>query len=196
MVEIDYVWVLVLLFDFVYVNQCMMCYVLFEIGFWQIECVLIFEDLKVGIIDGSLLMIVVESSVIDVDVCCIVCFICCFEFGNNLFVVILLMIWSWDMVYICKVIECGVDDLIVWLFLIMFVEECVCILIKGCKQFIVISDYIGFDWCKNNDCNLSVQIFEVFNLLQVVVEGDMEVFFCGSQWIQEVKLIVFVEWIC
>lgn len=193
MAETDYARAPVLLFDPVHANQRTTRYALFEIGFRQIECVSTLEDLKAGITDGSPLMIVAESSATDADVCRIVRSIRRSELGNNPFVVILLTTWSRDTAHIRKAIECGADDLIVRPFSTMFAEERVRTLIKGRKQFIVTSDYIGPDRRKNNDRNSSAQTLEVPNLLQAVVEGDTEALSRGSQWIQEAKSTVSAE---
>ncbi|MDM7982864.1 MAG: response regulator receiver protein [Maricaulis sp.] len=193
MAETDYARAPVLLFDPVHANQRTTRYALFEIGFRQIECVSTLEDLKAGITDGSPLMIVAESSATDADVFRIVRSIRRSELGNNPFVVILLTTWSRDTAHIRKAIECGADDLIVRPFSTMFAEERVRTLIKGRKQFIVTSDYIGPDRRKNNDRNSSAQTLEVPNLLQAVVEGDTEALSRGSQWIQEAKSAVSAE---
>ncbi|MBO6728169.1 MAG: response regulator receiver protein [Maricaulis sp.] len=193
MAEADYARAPVLLFDPVHANQRTTRYALFEIGFRQIECVSTLEDLKAGITDVNPLMIVAESSATDADVFRIVRSIRRSELGNNPFVVILLTTWGRDTGHIRKAIECGADDLIVRPFSTMFAEERVRTLIKGRKQFIVTSDYIGPDRRKNNDRSSSAQALEVPNLLQAVVEGDTEALSRGSQWIQEAKSTVSAE---
>lgn len=193
MAEPDYARAPVLLFDPVHANQRTTRYALFEIGFRQIECVSTLEDLKSGLSDGNPLMVVAESSATDADVFRIVRSIRRSELGSNPFVVILLTTWSRDTVHIRKAIECGADDLIVRPFSTMFAEERVRTLIKGRKNFIVTSDYIGPDRRKTTDRSSSAQALDVPNILKAVVEGDTEALAKGSQWIQAAKSTVMAE---
>lgn len=194
MAETDYADAPVLLFDPVHANQRTTRYALFEIGFRQISAVSTLKDFKAGLGEGSPVLVVAESSATDADVFKIVRAVRRGELGSNPFVVILLTTWSRDTTHIKRAIECGADDLIVRPFSTMFAEERVRTLIKGRKDFIVTSDYIGPDRRKTgSDRSSSVAPIEVPNLLKAVVQGDAEALARGSKWIKEAKSTVASE---
>lgn len=194
MAETDYATAPVLLFDPVHANQRTTRYALFEIGFRKIECVANLKDFKACLGDGSPVLVVAESSATDADIFKLVRSIRRNEIGNNPFVVILLTTWSRDTTHIRRAIECGADDLIVRPFSTMFAEERVRTLIKGRKDFIVTSDYIGPDRRKpGSDRSASAPPIAVPNLLRATVEGDTEALSRGSQWIKEAKSAVTGE---
>jgi len=194
MAEVDYSLAPVLLFDPVHANQRTTRYALHEIGFRQIECVANLKDLKTGLTEGTPALLVAESSATDADIFKLVRSIRRSELGNNPFVVILLTTWSRDTAHIRRAIECGADDLIVRPFSTMFAEERVRTLIKGRKDFIVTSDYIGPDRRKAPSADrTSAPAIEVPNLLKATVEADTEALSRGAKWIKEAKSTVTGE---
>ncbi|WP_417479476.1 response regulator receiver protein [Maricaulis maris] len=193
MAEIDYARAPVLLFDPVHVNQRTTRYALFEIGFRQIECVASLADLKSAIADSAPAMIVAESSATDTEIFQLVRGVRRSEVGSNPFVVMLLTTWSRDTGHIRKAIECGADDVIVRPFSTMFAEERVRTLIKGRKDFIVTSDYIGPDRRKDADRSTDAVPISVPNFLKAAVENDEVALNNGRQHVQEAREAVTSE---
>ncbi|WP_297737494.1 response regulator receiver protein [uncultured Maricaulis sp.] len=193
MADIDYTRASVLLFDPIHVNQRTTRYALFEIGFRQIECVASLTDFKNGIAEGAHTLIVAESSATDTDIFNLVRSIRRGEVGSNPFVVLLLTTWSRDTGHIRKAIECGADDVIVRPFSTMFAEERVKTLIKGRKDFIVTSDYIGPDRRKDTERATDAPPITVPNFLKATVENDEEALNNGQQWVREAREAVTAE---
>ncbi|OLF77931.1 hypothetical protein AWH62_04475 [Maricaulis sp. W15] len=193
MAEIDYARASVLLFDPVHVNQRTTRYALFEIGFRQIECVSSLSDFKSAIADSAPTLIVAESSATDADIFNLVRSVRRGELGGNPFVVMLLTTWSRDTGHIRKAIECGADDVIVRPFSTMFAEERVKTLIKGRKDFIVTSDYIGPDRRKDTERSTDAPPIAVPNFLKATVENDEQALNNGKQWVREARDAVTSE---
>ncbi len=193
MADIDYTRASVLLFDPVHVNQRTTRYALFEIGFRQIECVSSLTDFKNGIAESAPALIVAESSATDQDIFNLVRSVRRGEIGSNPFVVFLLTTWSRDTGHIRKAIECGADDVIVRPFSTMFAEERVKTLIKGRKDFIVTSDYIGPDRRKDTERATDAPPITVPNFLKATVENDEDALNNGQQWVREAREAVTSE---
>ena len=193
MADTDYARASVLLFDPIHVNQRTTRYALFEIGFRKIECVASLEDFKSGIADSAPTLIVAESSATDAEIFNLVRAVRRGEVGGNPFVVMLLTTWSRDTGHIRKAIECGADDVIVRPFSTMFAEERVKTLIKGRKDFIVTSDYIGPDRRKDTERSTDAPPISVPNFLKAMVENDEEALSKGQQWVNEAREAVTNE---
>ena len=193
MAEIDYARAPVLLFDPVHVNQRTSRYALFEIGFRQIECVASLPEFKSAITESAPAMIVAESSASDADIFNLVRSIRRSEVGSNPFVVMLLTTWSRDTGHIRQAIECGADDVIVRPFSTMFAEERVRTLIRGRKDFIVTSDYIGPDRRKDTDRSTDAQPITVPNFLKATVENDEAALNNGRQQVHEAREAITSE---
>jgi len=193
MADIDYARATVLLFDPVHVNQRTTRYALFEIGFRQIECVASLADFKTALADSAPTLIVAESSATDTDIFNLVRSVRRGDVGGNPFVVMLLTTWSRDTSHIRKAIECGADDVIVRPFSTMFAEERVKTLIKGRKDFIVTSDYIGPDRRKDTERSTDAPPIAVPNFLKATVENDEQALNNGQQWVKEAREAVTGE---
>ena len=193
MADIDYARASVLLFDPVHVNQRTTRYALFEIGFRQIECVSSLAEFKTVLADSAPALVVAESSATDSDIFNIVRQVRRSELGANPFVVFLLTTWSRDTTHIRRAIECGADDLIVRPFSTSFAEERVKTLIKGRKDFVVTSDYIGPDRRKDSERASDAPALKVPNFLQATVENDQEALNDANNWIREAKETVVAE---
>ncbi|WP_300541713.1 response regulator receiver protein [Maricaulis sp.] len=193
MAETDYARASVLLFDPVHANQRTTRYALFEIGFRQIETVSSLAEFKTMLADSAPTLVVAESSATDADVFNLVRAVRRGELGANPFSVILLTTWSRDTGHIRRAIECGADDVIVRPFSTMFAEERVKTLIKGRKDFIVTSDYIGPDRRKDAERGSDAPPVSVPNILKATVENDFEALNEANGWIQEAKETVRAE---
>ncbi|MDF1767237.1 response regulator receiver protein [Maricaulis sp.] len=193
MAEIDYTRASVLLFDPIHVNQRTSRYALFEIGFRQIECVASMADFKNGITEGAPSLIVAEASANDKDIFNLVRSVRRGDVGSNPFVVFLLTTWSRDTGHIRKAIECGADDVIVRPFSTMFAEERVKTLIRGRKDFVVTSDYIGPDRRKDSERSTDAPLITVPNFLKATVENDEQALNNAQQWVREAREAVTTE---
>ena len=75
----------------------------------------------------------------------------------------------------------------------MFAEERVKTLIKGRKDFIVTSDYIGPDRRKDPERSTDAPPISVPNFLKAMVENDEEALSKGQQWVNEAREAVTTE---
>ncbi len=133
----------VLLYDPIVANLRLSRRCLSSVGFRKIRSVSNDADLAEALAQDDFELLVGEASGPDDPICSITHRLRNGEIGTNPFMVVVLTSWAHEDSAVRRVLECGADDLLLRPYSINALGDRLRTLVRGRKDFVVTSDYIG-----------------------------------------------------
>ncbi len=162
----------VLLFDPVSTNLRVTRAALFEIGFREIETVQEYKDFKQHVTHGNYDLIIAETHNAGGGVADLMQKVRTGDVGINPFVVAITTSWDRNAENIQRLINAGVDDLLLRPFSTRDLAARVHAAVSARKGFIVTGGYVGPDRRSSKNRKNNAELFHPPNTLKSTVEGD------------------------
>ncbi len=178
----------VLLFDPVSTNLRVTRAALFEIGFREIETVQDFKDFKQHVSHGNYDLIIAETHNAGGGVAELMQKVRTGDVGVNPFVVAITTSWDRNAENIQRLIDSGVDDLLLRPFSTRDLAARVHASVSARKGFIVTGGYVGPDRRTSSSRKNSAELFHPPNTLKSTVEGDTGALLETEMAIEEARL--------
>jgi DNA-binding response OmpR family regulator len=161
-----------LVLDPVYHNRQNTHAALFQTGFREIETVASADIMQRQITTNRVDLLVAEITGADADVCRVIRRIRKNEIGANPFVVIIATCWDLSADMVRAVVDSGADDLLGRPFSINQLQQRLASLMRGQRQFVVTSDYIGPERRKDPARQTSPVKMDVPNPLELATAAN------------------------